>query len=179
MTRYYDTRIEKIITTKEIPQWLLNKKPFYLPVEINKVNILDTKKTKEVDGIVVLKDKVIWTTVTKTHIDTLEEAKIKKVSDLKIYVAPMFPKDYKQRSALMSVYTDKENERITNEVHKWYEYIEGFEEAIIICEDIEELESINYTTEEDKLNSKNRTIMDEQPQPDGLTEADKYALENL
>ena len=150
MTRYYDTRVKKI-KVLNIPADLLAKKTFLLPVELNKVRIQDTETTKKVEGIKVLKNKVIWTTIDRYHIDTLEEAIEKKVKSLKSYIALKFPKDYKQRSASLGVYSEEENALIISEVKKWYNYIEAQEKIILSCNSIEELELIDFRTEEDKL----------------------------
>ena len=151
MVRYYDKRTEKVINIPELSKEMLIKKTFLLPVELNKISIQDTEKTTEVAGYEVLNDKVIWTVIDIFHIDTLEEVTDKKVEALKNYVKPKFPKDYKQRSAALGIYSQEENTRIQLEVHKWYEYIEKFEAQLLACETIKDLELVDYMTAEDKL----------------------------
>ena len=147
--RYYDKRDGKIYNTSRMTSEALVKKDFLLPVEINNISIQDTETTTEVNGIVELEDKAVWTIITKYHIDTLEEAKVKKVKDLKNYVAPKFPKDYKQRSASLGVYSEEENTLIITEVQKWYNYIEDFEAGINNCINVEEVNNVDFRTPED------------------------------
>ena len=147
--RYYDKRDKKIYNTSRMTSEALAKKDFLLPVEINKINIQDTETTTEVNGIVELEDKVVWTTITKFHVDTLEEAKEKKITALKNYVAPKFPKDYKQRNASLGVYSEEDSLKIINEVKKWDEYIDNSKILIYDCVSIKDLEALDYRTQED------------------------------
>jgi len=149
MARYYDTRDSKI-KVLNIPKELLPKKPFLLPVELNKVRIQDTEKTKEVEGIKVLKDKVIWTTIEVYHVDTLEETKEKQIQALKSYVQPKFPKEYVQRNASLGVYSKEKNLEIINEVKKWDKYVNDFKQKI---NDSKE-GIVEFRTKEDIANAK-------------------------
>jgi hypothetical protein len=151
MTRYYDTRDNKI-KNLTIPEELLPKKPFLLPVEINKISIQDTETTDEVGGIKVENGIAIWTVIKKYHVDTLEETKDKKIKMVTDYYKTKMPTDEEKLNSLIGgIYDKTKEDKIKQDVKDGYKTLDDITELINNCLTIEEVEAVEYLTEEDKL----------------------------
>lgn len=149
MTRYYDKRKNKVISTDEIPDWLLAKKTFLLPYELEIINVVKGEEPPKKAGLEVFEDKVIETKIN--WLPTFEEKKAFKLKSLNSYLSPKFPAEYKQRNVGLGVYTGDKALEIVNEVKKWRDYFNDFEAQILACTTEAELDAIDFRTEEDKL----------------------------
>ena len=74
------------------------------------------------------------------------------------YLAPKFPADYKQRNVGLDVYEGDKALEVVNEVKKWRDYFNDFEAQILACTSKEEVQTIDFRTEEDKAKDEEMLI---------------------
>lgn len=145
-----DGKIVKIINTrKEIPEFMWKKKGL-LPVIIETIEIEEGQQPLKEKGLYIEKNRVLDLRVMFYHINTLEEVKEKKIKSMRNYLSSKFPATHKQLNSALGIYDDIESNEIKNNIIKWRNYFNNFEEQILACEDIESVNKINYITEEDK-----------------------------
>jgi len=149
--RYYKIETEEYITTRNvIPEDMLEKKGLLLVVK-ERVKLEEGTTPKEESGKYIEKDKVRDVLVEFFHVDTLDEAKEKKVSALKQYISPKFPPVFKQLNTLFGEYGVDKGNSIKKQVKDMRAYIDGYEIQILAAKDFQSLEAIDYVMEEDKI----------------------------
>lgn len=145
MFKYYDKRNNRIIKTEEeIPQWLLDKKTFLLPVEEVLLNVQDIDTPERESGIYELADKVEQVIVTRFHVNTLEEEKACKIRELKNYVYTQLPEVQDQLFVLAGVITGSPADSIKQKVLQAKNYFYAKKAEIEDLSTIDEVKAFNY-----------------------------------
>jgi len=148
--RVYDKRVKRIINTKtDIPDELMAKKDFLLPVEKETITFYNDEEPEKEAGTFVEKNKVRVVKHNKLIRETLESVKEENIKRMKSYVQRKFPINYRQRNASIGVYDASENDRIINEVKKWDKYVDDNKVKINGYKTIKGVNDYDYRTEED------------------------------
>jgi len=154
MVRYAkikDGKVEtELQTLTEIPQKVWAKKSI-LPIIFVTDNYEEGETPVRKADYYIFEDRVEKVNNQFIHTPTLDELKEDKIKQLKNYLAPKFPKDYKQFNSALGIYTEQEITEIKNQINTWRDYCNNMEDLINACETKEELENIDYRVEEDKL----------------------------
>lgn len=153
MVRYAkikDGKVEtEIQTLTEIPQKVWAKKSILPIVFITESYEEGTEPERKADYY-IYEDRVEKVYNQFIHTPTLAELKEEKIKQLKSYLAPKFPKDYKQLNSALGIYTEQEIVEIKNTINTWRDYCNNMEDTINACETEQELNDLDYRTEEDK-----------------------------
>lgn len=81
---------------------------------------------------------------------TIDEYKARRIDELNKYLAPKFPDLYRQANAANGIYDEVKSQGIIDEVKQWRDYFYLWKGNIEACATYEEVQAIDYRTNEDK-----------------------------